>query len=125
MKFKIKTVKGRLKGIKTKNYVDYCVILDKTHVTKNNNHTGEPVNSRKRVGPTGIVRSEKLLQAVIMSELRNSIRAMSRPHCKICTTVSTALCTVSNEQVAAAVASGIPCSRTVAWVITPDRMTKH
>ena len=54
-----------------------------------------------------------------MSEFRNSILAMGSPHCRIMTTVSTAFCTESNEEIAAAVASGIPCNRTVACVITP------
>ena len=63
----------------------------------------------------------KLLQARIMSELRNSIRARGSPHCKIWTTVSTAFCIELKEEMAAAVASGIPCNRTVACVITPGR----
>ena len=79
------------------------------------------MNSKKRVGPSANSSPENSLHALIMSALRNSMRAIGIPHWSISTTVSTALCTLSKEEMAAAVASGIPCRRTVAWVMTPGR----
>ena len=54
----------------------------------------------------GYGRDYCLLQSSILGGFKN------------CTISST--CTESNEDMAAAVASGIPCSLTVAWVIMPN-----
>ena len=67
-----------------------------------------PWNSKKSVGASGSPRPRVLVAARTCTSSRSSIRAIGTPAWMVAITVSTAPASVSKEQTAAEIASGMP-----------------